>query len=131
MERKTLEEAVRLIRENVQAVGTESLPASLCLGRTLAEDVYADIDYPPFPRSAMDGYAVKSRDTMEASLQNPVVLGVIDRVCAGEVSEKTLSDGQAVRIMTGAAIPKGADCVIRQEDTDYGKEHSLSISSFL
>ena len=122
MERKTLEEAVRLIRENVQAVGTESLPASLCLGRTLAEDVYADIDYPPFPRSAMDGYAVKSRDTKEASQQNPAVLGVIDRVCAGEVSGKTLSDGQAVRIMTGAAIPKGADCVIRQEDTDYGKE---------
>ena len=74
-----------------------------------------------FPRSAMDGYAVKSRDTKEASQQNPAVLGVIDRVCAGEVSGKTLSDGQAVRIMTGAAIPKGADCVIRQEDTDYGK----------
>lgn len=65
---------------------------------------------------------MKSRDTKEASQQNPAVLGVIDRVCAGEVSGKTLSDGQAVRIMTGAAIPKGADCVIRQEDTDYGKE---------
>lgn len=122
MERKTLEEAVELIRENTAEVGTEILQPMICLGRILAEDVYADIDYPPFSRSAMDGYAVKSQDIKEASQDNPAMLNVIGSVFAGEVFDKALLEGQAVRIMTGAVIPAGADCIIRQEDTDYGEE---------
>ena len=72
---------------------------------------------PPFERSAMDGYAVRSEDIRTASSSNPVCLKVIDRVCAGEVTDKNVHAGEAIRIMTGAMIPEGADCVVKQEDT--------------
>ena len=70
----------------------------------------------------MDGYAVRSEDIRTVSRSNPVCLKVIDRVCAGEVTDKSVHAGEAIRIMTGAMIPEGADCVVKQEDTDYGQE---------
>ncbi len=90
--------------------------------RVLAEDIWAERNQPPFPRSPLDGYALRSQDIQGASHNNPVKLKVIDEVMAGFVSKKTVTEGTAIRIMTGAPIPEGADCVIRQEDTDYGEE---------
>ena len=91
-------------------------------GRVLAEDVYAMHSQPPFDRSPLDGYAVRSEDIKDASQINPVKLKVLCEVDAGHVSEEKVREGTAIRIMTGAPIPDGADCVIRQEDTDYGED---------
>lgn len=90
------------------------------LGRVLAEDIPAPIDQPPFPRSPLDGYAFRAADSAGASRETPVTLTVTDTVYAGGWCERTVGPGEAVRIMTGAPIPAGCDCVLRQEDTDLG-----------
>ncbi|MGR3206303.1 molybdopterin molybdotransferase MoeA [Bacillus glycinifermentans] len=85
------------------------------LHRYLAEDVTADHDVPAFDRSPYDGFAVRASDTAGASREHPVRFEVIDHIGAGAVSEKTLGPFQAVRIMTGAQIPEGADSVVMLE----------------
>lgn len=85
------------------------------LHRYLAEDVTADHDVPAFDRSPYDGFAVRASDTAGASREHPVRFEVIDHIGAGAVSEKTLGPFQAVRIMTGAQIPEGADAVVMLE----------------
>lgn len=118
----TLEEAQERLLAHIHSVMPEEVGLLESIDRILAEDVYADVSQPPFERSAMDGYAVRSRDLMTADRHHPVCLKVIDRVCAGEVTDKKVQEGEAIRIMTGAMIPEGADCVVKQEDTDYGEE---------
>jgi len=88
------------------------------LNRVLGEDINSDLDIPPLLNSAMDGYALRFVDTLGATRVKPVVLTVIDDIQAGRVSTKTIGPGQAIRIMTGAPIPAGADAVTRVEDTD-------------
>lgn len=119
-----LNKAQEMLLEKVEKIReTESISLWDAAGRVLAEDVFAGHDQPPFPRSPLDGYAVQSRDIEGASKESPVRLRVIDGVDAGHVSAKCISRGTAIRIMTGAPIPEGADCVIGQEDTDYGEEN--------
>ena len=118
-----LEEAVARIKEQIcRITDTEICPLGEADGRILAEDIMAPIDQPPFPRSPYDGYAIRSADSMGAGPDSPVVLDVAGEVDAGGWPEGPLAEGQAVRIMTGAPIPEGADAVIKQEDTDYGEE---------
>ena len=118
-----LEEAVARIKEQIcRITDTEICPLGEADGRILAEDITAPIDQPPFPRSPYDGYAIRSADSMGAGPDSPVVLDVAGEVDAGGWPEGLLAEGQAVRIMTGAPIPEGADAVIKQEDTDYGEE---------
>lgn len=89
------------------------------LDYVLAEDIKSNINMPPFNRSPLDGYAYRSEDTINATENSPVTLEVIDTIQAGYVSNKKVEIGQAVRIMTGAKIPEGADVVIRYEDTKF------------
>ena len=91
--------------------GTDSGKAGIC-----------GSDTAPFPRSAMDGFALRSRDVCRADMQNPVTLEVTGCVYAGQETALVLKPYQAVRIMTGAMIPEGADCVVKQEDTDWNAE---------
>ncbi|MBR1658990.1 MAG: molybdopterin molybdotransferase MoeA [Oscillospiraceae bacterium] len=114
----TVERAVELLRAAVRPVGTERVPAREAHGRVPAENVYAPIDQPPWPRSPLDGYALRASDSAGA----PVTLRVADTVYAGGVPSVSVGSGECVRIMTGAMIPDGCDCVIRQEDTDGGTE---------
>jgi molybdopterin molybdotransferase len=88
------------------------------MGQVLAEDIYATFDIPPLDNSAMDGYAVRSADTAGASPQSPRLLRVIGTVMAGSISGREVVPGTAIRIMTGAPIPQGADAVVRFEITD-------------
>jgi molybdopterin molybdotransferase len=88
------------------------------LGRALAEDLTSTVTLPPWDNSAMDGYAVRGEDVASASEDAPVALRLVGRIRAGEPSRVRVGPGQAVRIMTGAPIPDGADSVIRVEDTD-------------
>ena len=118
----SVERAIELIEQYTTTVGTERLAATRAHGRILAEDVCAPIDQPPWPRSPLDGYALRASDSTGASEAAPVTLRVVDTVYAGGWSDVTVGEGQAVRLMTGAPIPAGCDCVIRQEDTDLGAD---------
>jgi molybdopterin molybdotransferase len=88
------------------------------LGLTLAEAVVAPHDAPPYRNSAMDGYAVRGADLAGAGRAAPVRLAVVAEIAAGHPSDATIGPGQAARIMTGAAMPAGADTVVRFEETD-------------
>lgn len=113
-----IEEAQAMLTEQVRKIEqTERVSLADALGRVLAEDVTAERDQPPFPRSPLDGYAVRAADVAGASKENPAVLHVIGRIYAGYVFDGIVGEGQAVRLMTGAPIPEGADAIIRQEDT--------------
>lgn len=117
-----LEEALEIVLSQVKLVSSEKIDILSSLSRTLAEDVYADFDIPGFDRAAMDGYAVLSKDTNSASKKKPVILEVIANVPAGYSTEKVVKSGRAVRIMTGAPMPKGADAVVMVEDTEKEEE---------
>ena len=115
-----LEEAIRVLRDTAVPVAErESIPLAQASGRVLAEDLQAYYDQPPFPRSPLDGYAVHGEDTFGASGESPVELRILGKIYAGQVFHGEVHEGECVRLMTGAPIPKGADAVIRQEDTDY------------
>ena len=111
-----------LLERTKRMIETEFISLWDAVNRVLAEDIYAGHDQPPFPRSPLDGYALQSSDIKGASKEHPVTLTVIDEVDAGYVSRAYVEEGTAVRIMTGAPIPDGADCIVGQEDTDYGEE---------
>lgn len=100
------------------ALDPERVALAGALGRALAEEVAASATLPPWDNSAMDGFAVRAEDIAGASPAQPVVLKVVGRTRAGEIPGVSLEPGQAVRIMTGAPVPEGADSVVRVEDTD-------------
>jgi molybdopterin molybdotransferase len=110
-------EARQRILERVSRLPAEGVPLGAAAGRVLAEDVRAGADVPGFDNSAMDGYAVLARDVAAAGPHNPVRLPVRGEVRAGVAPPHPLQAGSAMRIMTGAAIPSGADAVVRVEDT--------------
>ncbi len=122
----SVEEALQKILAEVNILETETIPIMESLGQVLAEDIVSDIDVPPLNNSAMDGYAVRSEDTRGATEKTPRILKVIDTVLAGGISQKELGPGTAIRIMTGAPIPYGADSVVQFEDTDDVKNKDAS-----
>ncbi len=112
------EAALELILENTREIEeVERISIEEALGRVLAEDQIAPFPMPPFNNSAMDGYAVISDDTKGASEENPATLHVIGEVKAGDVKKLRITRGNALRIMTGAMVPEGADAVVMQEYT--------------
>lgn len=101
-----------------QATEATTVPLLEALGLVVTQDIRSPFDYPRFDNSSMDGFAVKSRDVRDASTSKPVVLKVIGDMPAGESSDITLAEREAVRIMTGAMVPSGADCVVPVEFTN-------------
>ena len=114
----SVDQALDQILGSVAVLEAEPAPILETMGQVLAEDIYATFDIPPLDNSAMDGYAVRAGDTAGASPQSPRLLRVIDTVMAGSISEHEVVPGTAIRIMTGAPIPRGADAVARFEITD-------------
>jgi molybdopterin molybdotransferase len=108
-----IKDAIAIIIANCSSVETEKIPLTQSLGRILAEDIIADSDLPPFDRSQMDGYAVRAADTQSA----PVRLRIVGESAAGRGWHNQLDRGQALRIMTGAPVPAGADAVQQVEKT--------------
>jgi molybdopterin molybdotransferase len=116
----SVEDALSRVLASVdKPVGIEHVPLAACAGRTLAEDVNARRDQPPFPASAMDGYAVRSADCTQV----PATLRVIGTSAAGNRFSGTIVAMEAVRIFTGAPVPDGADAVVLQEDTERSSDH--------
>lgn len=97
----------------------ERVPLSAAFGRILAEDVVADIAIPPFDRSPVDGFAVRSADTAAASGENPVTLAITEEIPAGGVPTLDVFAGSAAKILTGAPIPRGADATVKYEQTAF------------
>lgn len=109
----TVSEAISAILAEVRRLPAVRVELQQALGRVLAEDVFADLDSPPFDKSLMDGYAVRAADVGEAG----ATLRVVAEVMAGQVATKSLGKNEAIRIMTGAPIPDGADSVVPVEET--------------
>src|SRR5213596_1009859 len=116
----TVAEASERILAEIRPLDIEPVPLRQGLGRVLAEDVSATVTMPPWSNSSMDGYAVRSADITRVMSGEPVKLRVVATIAAGEFAPRPLKRGEAMRIMTGAPIPEGADSVIRKEDTDGG-----------
>ena len=112
-----VEQAFQRIIGHFAPLNTVELPVLECLGLTLAEDINSPLDLPPLANSAMDGYAVLHADIADAN-GTPPTLSVISAVAAGQVSDQTVTAGNAIRIMTGAPVPAGADTVVPFEETD-------------
>lgn len=118
----SVKEALHRILEHIPRLGKERLNILESSGRVLAEDIISSGNIPPWDNSAMDGYAVCWRDIQKASLEKPAMLKVVADLPAGKIFNGRLSPGQAVRIMTGAPIPRGADTVVQAEDTEKSGE---------
>ncbi|OHB76411.1 MAG: hypothetical protein A2Z34_04495 [Planctomycetes bacterium RBG_16_59_8] len=112
--RLTVEDALALVLADPPAPRSVEVGLLDALGRVLAEDVVADISMPPFDKSAMDGYAVRSEETAAA----PAELAVVDDIPAGKFPTRKIGRGEAARIMTGAPVPPGADAVVMVEQTE-------------
>ena len=119
----TLEDGIKLLLDEITSVrDVEIVGIEEASGRILAETIIAPFSQPHFDRSPLDGYAFKASDSKGATRENPISLKVISEVFAGSTFDGVVDSGCAVRIMTGAPIPKGCDCVLRQEDTNYGEK---------
>lgn len=120
----TLREARRIVLDAATEIGVEEIRFADALFRVLAEDVVSEMDNPPFDRAMMDGYAVIAEDTEGTSTSNPVTLRIVGSVSIGESPTMTLKRGGAIKIMTGAPIPNGADSVLRLE---YSEEEDETV----
>lgn len=118
----TLGEAQLRIAQNLRTLPARQISFDAARGCVLAQDITAALDQPPFARSPYDGYALRAADVRAASSASPAALRVVGASFAGRPALCAVGPGQAVRIMTGGAVPSGADCVIAQERTDCGKE---------
>ncbi|MEO9246390.1 gephyrin-like molybdotransferase Glp [Citricoccus nitrophenolicus] len=114
---RSVEEHRRRVLGLVPLLPAEDLPLAEAHGRTLAADAVATLDLPPWDNSAMDGYAVRSADTRDATAPSPVRLAVVGELPAGTGADPALAPGQAAAIMTGAPLPGDADAVVPVEDT--------------
>lgn len=116
----SVEELVQRVVASVAPLRDFPLPLMEAQGMAIAEDVVAEVALPPFDNSAMDGYAVRAVDVAGASEESPVHLPVVGEISAGRAAHLALSPGTAVKIMTGAPVPAGADAVVPYEWTDRG-----------
>lgn len=124
-----VEEALERILAHFHSLDAEERPLLGALDQVLAEDVYAPFDVPPLDNSSMDGYALRAADTRGASPNAPAVLRVIGLAAAGHLPQLPVEPGTAMRIMTGAPIPRGADAVLPFEDTDELAQRSQGVRS--
>lgn len=122
------DEALKIILNNTKILNSIIIDTKFSYNFTIAENIYAHFDLPPFHNSAMDGYAVIVDDLKNISKKCPVILEVIDYIPAGKTSKKILKSRQAMKIMTGAHIPKGANGVVMIENT---KEFNISNKKYV
>ena len=118
----TFEEAIKIVSSIPFTISTESIELSSSVGRILAEDVFSDMDMPPFDKSAMDGYAC-----LQSDLPGP--LKVLEIIPAGVQPSETITSGYCSKIMTGGIVPAGADCILKVEETESSGEGYIRFTS--
>ena len=124
MEYLAVSDAQQLVLGSLTRLGSETVGLEQALGRVLAQDIRANRDLPPFDVSAMDGFALRCADVVNA----PAQLTIIEDIKAGDLPTQTVAAGQCARIMTGAPVPPGADAVIRVEDTQEVSANRVQIN---
>src|SRR5438309_599149 len=122
----SVDEALKIVLDNVAPLAVERISIMDGLGRVLAEEIRSPRDIPGFDNSAMDGYAVRAADIATAGESKPVRLRVLETVGAGVMPSRRVESGQAVRTMTGAPIAGGADAIVPVERT-RGTETEVEI----
>ena len=127
----SLDNAISKLESFITPNLIEEINLDMALNRVLATDVETALDIPPFDRSAMDGYALKAADTFRASPKNPRIVKLTGQIEIGESKDLEIQEGEAIRISTGAAIPRGADSVIKIEDTDIDNEKITLFTSIV
>jgi molybdopterin molybdotransferase len=120
----TVEAALEAVLARFQPLEAEEVPLTAALGRVLAADIVAEEAIPPFANATMDGYAVLGQDVAAARREAPVRLRVIGEVAAGQTTDLAVGSGTALRIMTGAPLPAGADTIVPFEQTEEGSEET-------
>lgn len=114
--------ARQILLDKVTPVEKETIALEEGAGRVLAMNLVADANVPPFDRAAYDGYAFRSEDVADAAEEHPVTLKILEEIPAGSVGTKQVTAGTAVKILTGAPVPEGADAVINYEATEFTEE---------
>jgi molybdopterin molybdotransferase len=117
--------------DRFKPLSSETVSIKDALRRVLAEDVVSSMNLPEFPRSTVDGFAMKAKDSYGASEKNPVLLNVIGEIPMGEISNIEVREEEAVRVATGGMIPKGADAVEMVEYTEWVDSRTLHASKAL
>jgi molybdenum cofactor synthesis domain-containing protein len=110
-----IEDALQIMLDYAPLVAAEEIPLSEAIGRVLRQEAVSDTDLPPFDRARMDGYALRAEDTTGASAAHPARLREVGAIAAGQIFNRSIESGEAVRIMTGAPVPAGADAVQKIE----------------
>lgn len=118
----SVDDARERIMETVDPLPAEMLPLDQTLGHVLTESIISQIDLPLWDNSGMDGFAVRAADVLGASPSTPIELRLLEEVAAGAFPSRRVQSGTAIRVMTGAPLPDGADCVVRVEHTGGGNE---------
>lgn len=126
----TVEEGQKLVLQQCKKTATEEIPLEQSAGRILAYDITAMENIPPFARSPYDGYALRAQDVKKACKDSPVTLKIIQEIPAGHMANTSISRGEAMKILTGAPIPDGADVVVKFEDTDFTKDSVTLYDSY-
>ena len=117
-----VKKAQSMISSSLKNVGIEEISLEEAHKRVLSEEIVSLLNSPPFERSAMDGYAIRAEDTFGFSENNPAKLIIVDTIGAGQVSDTIIKNGEAVKIATGAPIPKGSNAVVMEEYTVTDKD---------
>lgn len=114
--------------DRFKPLASERVPLEKSLRRVLSEDIVSTINVPEFPRSTVDGFALKAKDTFGASEKNPAILRMIGEIPMGKISDLEVKDGEAVKVATGGMVPRGADAVEMVEFTEWVDSHTLQVS---
>ena len=117
-ERADVADVETFLRTEAHTLAAEEVDLLECTGRVLAEKVTSEVDVPGFPRSAMDGYALRGEETFGASESAPISFALIGTSLPGAAFRDPVAESQAIRIMTGAPLPEGADAVVMAVDLD-------------
>lgn len=118
-----VKKAQKIINSSLKMVGIEEISLEDAHMRVLADEVTSLLNSPPFERSAMDGYAIRAENTFGFSETNPAMLKIVDSIGAGQVSNKVVRNGEAIKIATGAPIPAGSNAVVMEEYTYSEGDH--------
>lgn len=129
MKVNSFDQSLQAVLSHSRALTSEAVSYRQAMGRVLAEDVVAQLDDPPAPKSRMDGFALRAADTRGATRRKPVLLKFSEVVGAGHTSRGSAARGRAVRLMTGALLPRGADAVVKQEDTQAAGQGAFQVSA--
>ena len=129
LRRTPVKDFLKLIKENSNILPAEEIPPMEASGRILAQEIMAPENVPNFDRSAMDGYALDGESTFGASSYNPLTFRVVGQITPGETFDGFINEGETLRIMTGAKIPKGTNAVLMAENAEILNDEIQVISA--